>query len=434
MAEYSRYLDEQVECMPRPALEALQAERLRSSLPHAFAQAGLLRQVWGAKGVHPRDIRSMADFQALAPFIDKDDIRVYRDRHDDPAGGLSNVKPPLLKGIGFTSGTTGDPTPVPRAARTPYDTATQRDIWELGARPGDYACRVMFTFRYGQSLNRFLHLGVKPIPFELSARELPRLFKASLQYRPTTLSLVSNGLILAMEETLDRLKLDPLDVFASYRGVLFGGEPLGGRQRALARDWGLDMFETTSLGDVIGTSDCRAHQGFHAWEDYALVECLDPETGQPVADGEIGEMVVTSLVPDVTSLVRFRTDDLIVLDRSRCACGRTHARIRLLGRRGDQMLVAGKSVMPRDVWPLVEAETACRAGLFQLIRPARQVDILRLRVGYEAKACPFAEALRQRLSHSIEAVLQVPVMVELVDNADLLRQGPPHKIPRVTKQ
>ena len=430
----SRYLDERIECMPRPELEALQTARLRVALKSAFEQAPLVRETWGQADVSPQEIRTLDDFRAAAPFVDKESIRRYRDHYNDPSGGLSGAQPPRLKGLGFTSGTTGDPTPVPRGARPPHDVAGQRDIWEMGARPGDYVSRVMFTFRYGQSLNRFLQLGMKPIPFEFNPRELPRLIEASLRFRPTYLGNLSNGLITALEQVLDRQKVDPLDVFASYRGALFGGEPMGGRQRRLVRDWGLDIFDNTSLGDVVGATDCREHRGFHSWEDFALVEAIDPEGTKEVADGEIGELVVTSLTDDVTALVRYRTDDLVVLDRSGCGCGRTHMRVKLLGRKGDQVLVGGRSVLPLDVWPLVEGEPESAAALFQLVRPQREVEVLHVRVGYNAKSGSSLESLKRRLHAKFDEHLAVKVHIELVEDAVLLRQGPPHKIPRVTKK
>jgi phenylacetate-CoA ligase len=255
-----------------------------------------------------------------------------------------------------------------------------------------------------------------------------------LRYRPTFLSNLSNGLIGAIEKELDRLKLDPKNVFASYKGAWFGGEPMGGRQRKLVRDWGLEIFENTSLGDVVGATDCREHTGFHCWEDFALVEAIDPHGTQPVADGEIGELVVTSLTDDVSALVRYRTDDLVILNRARCGCGRTHMRLKLLGRKGDQVLVEGKSVMPMDIWPLVESEPESAAALFQLVRPQRELEVLHVRVGYNARLTLAPDALIRRLTAKFDEHLAVKVKIELIEEAELLRQGPPHKIPRVTKK
>jgi phenylacetate-CoA ligase len=207
------------------------------------------------------------------------------------------------------------------------------------------------------------------------------------------------------------------------------------RIRKLVASWELEMFEITSLGDVTGAIDCRDHSGFHAYEDLAFVECLDPLGDQPVADGERGELVVTSLQDDVAPLVRYRTDDLITLNREVCVCGRTHARVKVLGRKGDELLVGGKSVLPRDITPIVEQLPETQAALYQVIRVAREMDQLKLRVGYNPEALHGSEAdLANRVRDLVAAGLDVPVTVELTPNAELLKLGPPHKIPRVTKK
>jgi phenylacetate-CoA ligase len=420
--------------MSRPDLEALQEVRLGASLERSFRQSPLIRSIWAHAGLAPSQIKSLADFRAAAPFIDKDSIRAFRDAHGDPTGGLSGVSAPDLKGMGFTSGTTGDPTPMPRGVRLPYDVTFQRELWEIGARPGDYVSRVMFSFRFGISLQRFLNLGLRPIAFEFAPREIPRLIEASLRYRPTTLCNLSNGLIASLEKEFERSKVDPRNVLASYKGAMFGGEPLGVRERELADQWGLELFCVTSLGDVVGAMECRAHDGFHAWEDFALVEAIDPNGDQPVADGEIGELVVSSLGRDIGCLIRYRTDDLIIIDRSTCACGRTHLRFKLLGRKSDQVLVGGRSVMPVDIWSHVQSQPESIAGLFQVIRQQRELDVLQVRVGYDPGVLRDSpEKLAGRIACALEDALHVPCRVTAVEEGELLKLGPPHKIPRVSK-
>ena len=108
-----RYFDPQIETLPRAELERLQELRLLALLPLVYERSGLIRQAWDAAGVTPVDIRSLADFRARAPFIDKDMIRAFRDANDDPCGGLRIADYTDVPHVGFTSGTTGDPTPVP---------------------------------------------------------------------------------------------------------------------------------------------------------------------------------------------------------------------------------------------------------------------------------------------------------------------------------
>lgn len=205
--------------------------------------------------------------------------------------------------------------------------------------------------------------------------------------------------------------------------------------KGMAESWGIELFETTSLGDVGGATECRMHDGMHAWEDQAIVECLDPVTQAPVPDGEVGELVVTTLVDRYSPLIRNRTDDLVVMDRSPCRCGRTHLRFKLRGRASDQIVVQGRTIMPRDVTTVVESYSETRSGLFQLIRPQRELSELAVRIGYDpGRLSMTIEALASRLKDHLAQEFEVDVRVELTPDAELLKLGPPHKIPRVTKQ
>ena len=168
------------------------------------------------------------------------------------------------------------------------------------------------------------------------------------------------------------------------------------------------------------------------WEDTAYVECLDPNGTDAVPDGERGELVSTTLIDKVAPLLRYRSDDLVRISREPCGCGRTHGRVWALGRKGDEVLVEGVSVLPGDVWGAVESIDETN-GLFQVIRPARDVDRLTLRVGYSTSGTGGLTALRSRVEDAVEAAVGMRPDVELVERDVLLRQGPPHKIPRVTK-
>jgi phenylacetate-CoA ligase len=172
----------------------------------------------------------------------------------------------------------------------------------------------------------------------------------------------------------------------------------------------------------------------HIHEDFALAECLDPMGDDPVADGQIGELVVTALTDRAMPLVRFRTDDLVWVDRTPCSCGVTHARFRPIGRKGDQIIVDGKAILPGDVMKVIEQVNESRAGLFQIIRPGREMDKLRVRVGYsEALMTGSPASLAARVAGMLTDAIGVPAEVEVTVNEELLKLGPPHKIPRVTK-
>jgi phenylacetate-CoA ligase len=426
----SKYFNEAVETMTRADLEALQLERLLEVIPIAYERAPLIREAWEAAKVHPRDVRTLDDFRERVPFIDKDAVRRFRDERGDPYGGLLCVDPNDLTGVGSTSGTTGDPTLVPEqwgGAGPREPSIITRDLWGWGVRPGDYVMLVLFTFR-GPTYGLFQHsLHTTPILFDFDPKEMERFCELSLRYRPTAVYNFGSVLINAVKDVCDRRGFDPRDVFSSYVGVTFAGEPLSPRARALAESWGVELYEHGNVGDVTGSFECVAHDGLHAWEDTVLVEGVDDD-----ADGRC-ELVATALDNRISPLLRFRSDDIVRLSTDRCACGRTHVRMWPVGRKSDEVVVEGLSVLPLDVWGAVESVDACAMGLFQIVRTAREVDRLRLRVGYAPDWATRLDGVRDGVCAAVLDATGTEPEVELVPNEALLRLGPPHKIPRVSK-
>jgi phenylacetate-CoA ligase len=428
-----KYYDREYETMPRAQLDALQEELLLEMLPHAYEHSPLTRATWDAAGVHPRDIGSLADFREQAPFVDKDTLRHFRDERRDPFGGLCTLATGELTAVMSTSGTTGDPTLVPEkwgGGSGGRPTIITRDFWGMGVRPGDYLSLVLFTFR-GPTYGLFQGLGTIPILFDFDPAEMARFCELSLRYRPTGLYNFGSVLINAVRDACEQQGHDPVDVFASYRGVVFAGEPLSPRARALAESWGVRLYEHCGVGDVTAAFECEYHDGLHFWEDSAFVEALDPDGDAPIADGERCELVATSLVNKTAPLIRYRSDDIVRITRETCRCGRTHARMWPIGRKGDEVVVDGHAILPIDIWHAVETVDACAMGLFQVIRAARETDTLRLRVGYAPAWEDRQASVRDDVQAAVRAATGVVPAVELVPNAALLRLGPPHKIPRV---
>ena len=433
-----RYFAAEIETRPRAALERQRDEKLLGDLlPWAYERSALLRETWDAAGVRPDDLASMDDFRRRVPFIDKDAIRAYRDRHDDPYGGLLCLDPNdaslknVFSAIFSTSGTTGDPTPAPYAGRGP--SFLVREFWELGCRPGDHFLHCLFTFRGPNIHDTIRGIGATPVFVDHQPEDVPQLFRFSRELRPTGWYTLSGPLVMMIEAAAAELGEDLEDTFASYAGVVFAGEPIGPRARRRVESWGLELFLQTSLGDVGAATECGEHDGCHFWEDAAFIESLDPEGTAPVGDGERGELVSTTLLDKVAPLVRYRSDDIVRLTTQPCRCGRTHARIWPLGRKGDEVVVDGVSVLPGDLWGAVESVDETAAGLFQVIRPRREVDTLRLRVGYAPAGARSVADVRTRVTDAVHAAVGVQPEIELVEHDVLLRQGPPHKIPRVAR-
>jgi phenylacetate-CoA ligase len=429
-----RYFVPEIETMPRAQLDALQEEKLFGDLlPWGYKRSALLRETWDAAGVKPGDITNFEEFRERVPFIDKDAIRRFRNEHNDPYGGLLCVDldtPGVFSAVFSTSGTTGEPTPAPYAGRGP--SMLTREFWELGSRPGDHFTHMLFTFRGPGIHDTIRGIGATPIFLDHHPDDVAQLLRLSRDLRPTGWYSLSAPLILAIEAHAERTRVDPAEAFASYRGVVYAGEPLGGRARKVVEGWGLELFVQTALGDVGAATECREHDGCHFWEDTAFVEVLDPEGIEPAPDGERGELVSTTLIDKIAPLVRYRSDDLVRVTREPCACGRTHGRVWPLGRKGDEVVVDGTSVLPVDLFAPIESVEETRAALFQVIRPSRNVERLRLRVGWTRRGTA-SDTVRQ-VADAVAAAVGVEPEVELVEHDVLLRQGPPHKIPRVVKE
>lgn len=420
-----------IETAPRAEIEALQERRLLETIPYAYAHSGLIRSLWQSAGVTPADIRSIADFKARAPFLDKDMQRAYRDEHNDPFGGLLCHPLEDLSVIASSGGTTGDPTLfAERWGRPSIDYSTTREYWHAGIRPGDYAVMMVVTMR-PPAQTYFQNMGVIPLLFNHDPRELPRLVEWSRIYRPTVLLFISSIIIYGLEQ-LEKQGVDIREAFSSYKMCVYGGEPLGPRAKALTDKWGLKLYHTTAPGDIGMALECSAHAGHHIWEDLVLPEVLDPVTLQPIPDGGRGELVVTSLSDRMTPFLRYRSGDLVRFTREACACGSTHMRFWPLGRAGDELLIQGKSVLPTDIWPAIESVPETAAAMFQIIRPQREMSTLRLRVGYDGN--PDLQALRGAVAAAVLTQVGLAPEVEFVPNSEMIKLGPPHKIPRVAKQ
>lgn len=438
-----------VETLPRDQLAQLQERRLLKMLAYAYERSALVRHNWDAAGVEPADVRSLADFKRLAPFMDKDQVRAWRDQHDDPFGGLLCIPQSEVSFIASSSGTTGDPTlftwrwgssngldphcPGIGGEDSNFWPNTPRDLWQMGVRPGDYV--VMLANRIRGPVFRVLErIGAIPILLSYHPDDTLAFVEMSRRYRPTVLFTASNPFIFQLELLEKDTGVDMREVLASYKAVMFAGEPMGPRNRRLLEGWGLAgrIYNQTAFGDVAVAHECREHDGVHAHEDFALVELVDPQTGALIEGDGVGELCVTSLINDVDPLIRYRSGDMVRLTTEPCRCGRSGARFWTVGRSGDEVVVDGRTVLPMDVWGAVEDVEETSAGLFQVIRSGRHMERLRLRVGHGDVAD--LEDVRRRVAASVQAAVGLLPEIELVPYAELLKIGPRNKIPRTAKQ
>src|SRR4051794_3249423 len=419
-ADYDRrFLEPEIETASREQIAALQEKHILELVPYVWERSPFYRELWSSAGVKPGDIRSLDDFTNKIPTFCKDDIKAYRARTGDPFGGLLCVDVSELTSITSTSGTTGMPELIPEiwSVAPPLPTHYARNFWEMGLRPGDKVLMPPGSFR--GYFDDFLHMmGLVPVYIDCWIGHGEQVLQAIERYQ---VHFVQLFLPMVLEfEKLEK-QYDMKAVLSSLKGAAFAGMPLGKMLTEKVRDqWGVDLYTYTSAGDTGTAWEAQEHDGYVLWEDTVLAETLDTITGAPVGDREMGELVATDLDNWAAPYIRFRSGDVVRITQEPAASGRTHARMWVLGRSGDEMIIASTPVMLTEVWQLVESVPELGDGIFQVVRHAEAMDRLTIRAGYPPERTGDLDELRQRAAGVLEAGLGVPVDVQLCPIDDLL--------------
>jgi phenylacetate-CoA ligase len=340
--------DREAETMPRDALAKLQAIRLKRTLERAYANVAPYRPKFDAAGVRPSDLKEPADI-ARFPFTTKADLR-----DNYPFGMFAMPRESLLR-LHASSGTTGKPTVVgySKPDLDLWSDLMARSLACAGARPGDIVHNAygygLFTGGLGAHYGaERLGCTVVPVSGGATERQVTLLQDFGANVLCSTPSYALNIAEVAAAMGVDLRKL-PLRI-----GV-FGAEPWSDAIRHdLEARFGIAAVDIYGLSEILGPGvacECHAAQaGLHAWEDHFLFEIVDPESLQPVPDGETGELVITTLTKEALPMIRYRTRDITRLNHEPCKCGRTHVRImRVTGRDDDMLIIRGVNVFPSQV-------------------------------------------------------------------------------------
>ncbi|MFJ5707514.1 phenylacetate--CoA ligase PaaK [Streptomyces sp. NPDC093105] len=407
------------ERLGREELAALQLERLRSTLRHAYAHVEFHRRAFDAAGVRPDDCRSLADL-ARFPFTTKADLR------DHYPFGMFAVDRSRIRRVHASSGTTGLPTVVgyTESDLEVWADVVARSLRAAGARPGD---RVHVAYGYGLFTGGLgAHYGAErlgctviPASGGMTARQV-RLIQ---DFEPDII-MVTPSYMLTLLDEFERQGVDPRST--SLRVGVFGAEPWTEAMRAeIEERFAIDAVDIYGLSEVMGpgvAQECvETKDGLHVWEDHFYPEVVDPITGEVLPDGEQGELVFTSLTKEAMPVVRYRTRDLTRLlpGTARPAFRRME---KVTGRSDDMIILRGVNLFPTQIEEVV-LRTPAVAPHFQLrLTREGRLDALTVRAEARADATPAdrAEAARA-IERAVKDGIGVSVAVEVVDPETLER-------------
>ena len=344
---YSPYFNPELETMPRKELEALQLERLKATVKRCL-NTEFYQQKFAELGITANDIQTLDDVRKL-PFTTKDDLR------NNYPFGLSTVPLKECVRLHSSSGTTGNPTVVLHTQKDldEWANAVARCLWMVGSRPEDVfqnsAGYGMFTaglgFQYGAE-----KVGMLTVP--AAAGNTKRQIKFIKDFGTTVVhaipSYASRIFEVMKEEGVDPARDTKLRV------LCIGAEPHSEEQRKrIERDLHVKAYNSYGISEMCGPGvafECQEQNGLHIWEDYYIVEIINPQTLEPVEDGQIGELVLTTINREGMPLLRYRTRDLTAIISGECPCGRTHRRIqRLQGRSDDMIILKGVNIFPIQI-------------------------------------------------------------------------------------
>ncbi|CAG0980211.1 partial phenylacetate-CoA ligase, partial [Anaerolineae bacterium] len=368
--------NKEAETMPRDQLEKLQLQRLQQTVELVYNQVPFYKQSFDERGVKPCDIKSLQDIRKL-PFTTKQNLR------DNYPFGMLTVPVEKLVRLHASSGTTGKPT------IGPY-TAKDLDIWaELMARfytaaGATWKDVIHNAFGYGLFTGGLgFHLGaerigatVVPISAGLSKRQIMLME----DFGATVLNCTPSYALVLAESAIE------MGVNISQRMQVrigfFGAEPWTEEMRQeIEAKLNLESFDNYGLTEMGGPGvsvECPYHDGLHIAEDHFLAELVDPDSGEPVGEGKVGELVLTALTREAMPLLRYRSRDRVTLNREKCACGRTMARMsKVKGRTDDMLIIRGVNVFPSSIESvLLSADDVEPHYLLIIDRPKDKLDSL----------------------------------------------------------
>lgn len=414
----------EMECADRDTMRALQLAKLQKTVAHVYANVAPYRKKMDEAGVKPEDIKSLADIVRL-PFTSKEDLAA-----NYPTGLFAKPMKEIVR-IQASSGTTGKPkiAGYTRNDLAMWGECVARGLTMAGA---DEDSIVHVSYGYGLFTGGLgAHIGAETIgatviPMSSGNTQKQVMF---LQDMKSTILCCTPSYALTIAEGVAKAGIKPEEL--ALKAGVFGAEPWTQAMRdKIEAGLGIRAHDIYGLSEVMGpgvSTSCEENNGMHIQEDYFYPEIIDPDTLEPVADGEKGELVITTIGKEGMPLVRYRTRDICYLMRDKCACGRTTVRMsRVFGRTDDMLIIRGVNVFPSQVETVIAKFSSELTMNYKLyVGREHNTDTFDLGVelapGLAIDDIKFAEALKGRVEHALRDMLGIGCKVRLLNEGTLPR-------------
>ncbi|MBQ8198836.1 MAG: phenylacetate--CoA ligase [Lachnospiraceae bacterium] len=414
--------NESKECMSRDEMQALQSKRLVKAVNRVYHNVEYYRKKMQALGIEPGDIRGIEDITKL-PFTTKDDLR------DTYPFGLFAAPQSEIVRIHASSGTTGKATVVGY-------TRKDIDIWSecvarcLAGAGVTNKDTIQVAYGYGLFTGGLgahygaENLGATVVP--MSTGNTKKLTTMMIDFGVTAIACTPSYLLHIAETLEENGDLDKIKL----KAAICGAEPWTEQMRLQVEEkLHINAHDIYGLSEIMGPGvacDCIYHKGLHVHEDHFYPEIVSAETLEPVADGETGELVFTTLTKEGIPLIRYRTKDLTSISREKCECGRTTARIsRFKGRSDDMLIIRGVNVFPSQIEAALLEMGGTTPYYMMIVDRVNNLDTLEVQVEVEERF--FSDEIRElenltkKIAHVIQQAIGLAVKVKLVEPHSLER-------------
>lgn len=422
--EKGQYWNEKIETLPTEEIKKLQLQKLREQVKHCYENSSFYRKKIDSVNLKPEDIKTLDDLKKI-PFTVKSDLK------ENYPFGMVTVPSDEIVEVHASSGTTGNPIvgAYTKGDMEMWQEIMARSIYTAGGRRQDV---IHIAYGYGLFTGGLgFHYGVQKLGAKIvpaSGGMTQRQIKLMKDLGVTMLACTPSFAVY-LAETMAQEGVVPQRDLKLKRGM-FGAEPWSDKIRErIQKDLGIEAFDVYGLTELCGPGvsvECNQHDGLHIWEDHFIVETIDPNTGESLPNGEEGELVFTTLTKTGMPMLRYRTRDISKINREKCKCGRTHARMqRITGRSDDMLIIRGVNVFPSQVEYAVMCFSELATQYLIVVDRPGALDTFVVKVELCEKACKDTQldrnSLKSEIQKRIHIVTGISADVEIVKPGELPR-------------